>query len=39
MEKVIRVLKAVISKINAKMDDYLDFFLLVSLVYLIMTVY
>lgn len=39
MEKIRRMIVTVISKINKRIDDYLDFFVLVSTMIVIVTVY
>lgn len=39
MEKIRRMIVTVISKINKRIDDYLDFFILVSTMIVIVTVY
>lgn len=39
MEKARRMIETVISKINKKIDDYLDFFVLVSTMIVIVTAY
>ncbi len=39
MEKIRRMIVTVISKINKRIDDYLDFFVLVGTMIVIVTVY
>ena len=39
MEKIRRMIVTVISKINKRIDDYMDFFVLVSTMIVIVTVY
>lgn len=39
MEKIRRMIVTVISKINKRIDDYLDFFILVGTMIVIVTVY
>ena len=39
MEKIRRIIVTVISKINKRIDDYMDFFVLVGTMIVIVTVY